>query len=147
MITTLFTIGFTKKSAREFFTLLKSSGVRTLLDIRLNISSQLAGFAKKEDLPYFLSALCNCNYRHLPQFAPTKEILDGYRNKQITWMEYENRFNKLLQERKVEKMISLEELEHSCLLCAEPKADKCHRRLVAEYLQGFFPEIEIKHLY
>lgn len=143
---TLYSIGFTKKSAHEFFSLLKNSGVKTLLDIRLNTSSQLAGFAKKEDLSFFLAEICQCMYRQLPQFAPTKEILNGYHEKKITWPEYEVLFKQLLKERHPEKTITPCELDNACLLCAEPTPEKCHRRLVAEYLKKCFPEIEIKHL-
>jgi uncharacterized protein (DUF488 family) len=143
---TLFTIGFTKKSARDFFSLLISSGVKTLLDIRLNATSQLAGFAKKEDLSYFLSEICKCLYRHLPEFAPTKEILDGYHEKSISWSEYEVLFKQLLEKRHPNNILTSNELDNACLLCAEPTPDKCHRRLVAEYLKTIFPEIVIKHL-
>jgi len=142
----LYSIGFTKKSAREFFFLLKTSAVKTLLDVRLNTSSQLAGFAKKEDLAFFLSEIAHCAYRQLPQFAPTREILNGYHEKKITWPEYEILFKQLLEERHPERTITASELDNACLLCAEPTPDKCHRRLVAEYLKSYFPEIEIKHL-
>jgi uncharacterized protein (DUF488 family) len=143
---TLYTIGFTKKSARDFFSLLKMFGVKSLLDIRLNATSQLAGFAKKDDLSFFLSEICQCKYRHLPEFAPTKEILDGYHEKKISWPEYEVLFKQLLEERKPDSILLANELNNACLLCAEPTPEKCHRRLVAEYLKSAYPEIEIKHL-
>jgi uncharacterized protein (DUF488 family) len=143
---TLYTIGFTKKSARDFFSLLKMFGVKSLLDIRLNATSQLAGFAKKDDLSFFLSEICQCKYRHLPEFAPTKEILDGYHEKKISWPEYEVLFKQLLEERKPDSILLATELNNACLLCAEPTPEKCHRRLVAEYLKSAYPEIEIKHL-
>ena len=79
--TKLFTIGFTKKSAEEFFSRLQTAGVKRVIDVRLNNVSQLAGFAKREDLAYFLKALCDCEYRHEPLLAPTKEILNGYKKK------------------------------------------------------------------
>ena len=143
---TLYTIGFTKKSARDFFSLLKKFGVKSLLDIRLNATSQLAGFAKKDDLLFFLSEICQCKYRHLPEFAPTKEMLDGYHEKKISWPEYEVLFKQLLEERKLGGILIANELNNACLLCAEPTPEKCHRRLVAEYLKSAYPEIEIKHL-
>lgn len=142
----LYTIGFTKKNAKTFFTKLKISGVTRLIDIRLNNVSQLAGFAKKDDLIYFLREICNCDYAHFPDFAPTKEILDAYKKNIIDWHEYVRRFNKLIEDRKIENKISPEELNNSCLLCSEPTPEQCHRRLVAEYLKEKFGNIEIQHL-
>jgi uncharacterized protein (DUF488 family) len=142
----LFTIGFTKKNAKTFFTKLKTTGIQKLIDIRLNNVSQLAGFTKKDDLIYFLRELCDCDYRHEPLLAPTKEILDGYKKKNIDWSEYEMRFNRLLDDREAYKLVSPEELDKACLLCSEPTPDQCHRRLVAEYLKRYFKDIEITHL-
>lgn len=95
----LFTIGFTKKNAETFFGKLGKAGVEKIIDIRLNNVSQLAGFAKKDDLIYFLKKICDCNYMHEPLLAPTKEILDGYKKKEIGWPEYQKRFNDLLKTR------------------------------------------------
>lgn len=142
----LFTIGFTQKKAETFFTSLKTAGVRRIIDIRLNNVSQLAGFAKKDDLIYFLRELCDCSYRHDPRLAPTKNILDDYKKKMIDWPEYVIRFNKLISDRKIETLLDREELDGACLLCSEPAADMCHRRLVAEYLKEELGDIEIKHL-
>lgn len=142
----LFTIGFTKKSAETFFTRLKTAGVRRIIDIRLNNVSQLAGFAKKDDLIYFLRELCDCSYRHDPSLAPTKDILDDYKKKIIDWPEYVIRFNRLINDRKIEILVDREELDSACLLCSEPTADMCHRRLVAEHLKDKLGDIEIKHL-
>ena len=142
----LFTIGFTKKNAKTFFSKLRNAGVTKLIDIRLNNVSQLAGFAKRDDLIFFLSELCNCDYRHMPEFAPTKEILDAYKKKQIDWGEYVTHFSRLIKERKIESKIGLEELNNACLLCSEPTPEQCHRRLVAEYLREKIGDIEIKHL-
>ena len=144
--TNLYTIGFTKTSAKIFFSKLRDAGVTKLVDIRLNNVSQLAGFAKRDDLIFFLNELCNCGYIHLPDFAPTKEILDAYKKKQIDWNEYVRRFSKLINERKIEKKITAEELNNACLLCSEPTPEQCHRRLVAEYLSEKLGGIEIKHL-
>ena len=143
---TLFTIGFTKKNAETFFTKLRSAGVKTIIDIRLNNVSQLAGFAKRDDLIFFLKELCSCGYKHMPNLAPTKEILDAYKKKEIDWNEYVNRFSKLIIERKIENEIQDEELDNACLLCSEPTPEHCHRRLIAEYLKEKFGGIEIQHL-
>lgn len=142
----LYTIGFTKKNAQAFFSKLQKAGVTKLIDIRLNNVSQLAGFAKRDDLIFFLKELCDCDYKHMPIFAPTKEILDAYKKKQIDWNEYVRRFSRLIKERTIEKKITAEELNNSCLLCSEPTPEQCHRRLVAEYFKGQFGDIEIKHL-
>lgn len=142
----LYTIGFTKKNAKTFFSKLRNAGVTRLIDIRLNNVSQLAGFAKRDDLVFFLKELCNCEYMHLPDFAPTKEILDAYKQKQIDWNEYVRRFSKLIRDRKIEKKIAAEELNNACLLCSEPTPEQCHRRLVSEYLRDQLVDIEIKHL-
>ena len=143
---TLYTIGFTKKNAETFFSKLQKAGVTKLIDIRLNNVSQLAGFAKKDDLIYFLKQLCNCDYIHMPALAPTIDILDSYKKKKIDWNDYENKFNKLITQRNIEKKFTAEELNNACLLCSEHTADQCHRRLVAEYLQKEIPNIQIKHL-
>jgi len=142
----LFTIGFTRKTARDFFTALREAGVRRVVDVRLSNASQLAGFTKKEDLAYFLREIGGIDYVHRPELAPTKEILDGYKKKNLTWPEYEERFARLVAERQVETLLVPGDLDHACLLCSEPKADKCHRRLVAEYLRGKWGNVEIRHL-
>jgi len=146
METTIFTIGFAKKSAREFFTTLKEAGVSTVIDIRLNNVSQLAGFTKKQDLQYFLEEIVRVAYVHKPELAPTKEILDAYKKKQIDWSGYERQFRQLLIERHVENLITPQLVDNACLLCSEPKPDKCHRRLVAEYLRERWGNVQIKHL-
>lgn len=114
------TIGFTKKSAREFFARLKASGVRRLVDVRLHNSSQLAGFAKQNDLAYFLDALCGIEYLHLPILAPTDEILKAYQKKKIDWNEYESRFLDLMRDRKIEDVVQKNLLDNSCLLWRPP---------------------------
>lgn len=135
---TIFTIGFVKKSAREFFETLTKVRIRKLIDIRLNNMSQLAGYAKKDDLEYFLKAIGNIEYLHLVQLAPTKELLENYRKKKISWEQYEVQYLNLLKEREVEKFFKPVEFDYSCLLCSEAKPDKCHRRLAAEYLQNIW---------
>src|SRR3954470_24012736 len=142
----LFTMGFTKKSAEEFFTLLQRSGAKRLVDVRLNNSSQLAGFSKRDDLEYFLKAICGMEYVHLPELAPTREMLDAYKSKQVDWAAYEIQFSSLMAERKVEQSVAREVLQDAVLLCSEPKPEKCHRRLVAEYLQIAWGDVEVEHL-
>ena len=142
----LFTIGFTKKNAETFFEKLSKAGVEKVIDIRLHNVSQLAGFTKKDDLTYFLKKICNCDYLHKPQLAPTKEILDAYKNKEISWAEYEERFKVVLIQRKAQACLSPSDLHMVCLLCSEPAPDQCHRRLVADYFRAHFKEIEVIHL-
>lgn len=142
----LFTIGFTQKKAERFFTLLQHAGVRTVIDTRLNNRSQLAGFSKGEDLPFFLRAIGGIGYRHAPEMAPTQEMLDGYKKAKGSWTVYEREFLRLIEDRALASRVSLEDLDGACLLCSEHEADHCHRRLVAEYLRSHFPQIEIVHL-
>ena len=143
----LFTIGFTKKSAETFFTRLQKAGVRRLVDVRLNNVSQLAGFTKKEDLKYFTKAICGIDYVHLPELAPTAEILDPYKKqKNGDWALYERQFLDLMRSRRIEESVPREILDGACLLCSEGKPDHCHRRLVAEYLKEKWPDIEIEHI-
>lgn len=143
----LFTIGFTQKNAEQFFETLLKTGIKCVIDTRLNNVSQLAGFAKQKDLKYFLSKLGGIEYVHLLDLAPTKDILDDYKQKRITWADYEKKFNHLIAERKVEKKVSPDFLDGGCLLCSEAKPHHCHRRLVAEYLQQKLDiTIEVHHL-
>ena len=141
----IFTIGFTQKSAEDFFTRLKRSGARTLVDVRLNNVSQLAGFAKKDDLRYFTKSLCNMGYRHVSSLAPTKDMLDDYKKNGGEWDAYAKRFLDLMAKRRIEEMDRLE-LDGGCLLCSEDKPHHCHRRLVAEYLRDKWSDVEIEHL-
>jgi uncharacterized protein (DUF488 family) len=143
---TIYTIGFTKKSAEKFFTLLKESGARRLADVRLNNSSQLAGFSKRDDLKFFVKAICGMEYVHLEQLAPTQDILDAFKKEKGDWGEYEKRFLSLMRERRVEETVSREVVDGACLLCSEETAEHCHRRLVAEYLREKWGEVEIVHL-
>jgi uncharacterized protein (DUF488 family) len=142
----IFTIGFTKKSAEIFFTSLKQAGVRRLVDVRLNNVSQLAGFAKKDDLRYFTKAICQIDYVHLPNLAPTKDMLDAYKKQKGDWRLYEQLFLDLIRMRKIEETSSPEFLDHGCLLCSEEKPQHCHRRLVAEYLRDKWGNMEIVHI-
>lgn len=142
----LFTIGFTGKTAEQFFTSLKEADVRTLIDIRLNNVSQLAGFTKKRDLEYFLRTIAHIKYRHELALAPTDDILTGYKKKLIDWNEYERRFNQLLEERDPTQKMKPSEFDQACLLCSELKSQHCHRRLVAEHLQRRWSNVEVRHL-
>ena len=142
----IFTIGFTKKSAETFFTRLKKAGVKRLVDVRLNNVSQLAGFAKKNDVRYFVRELCNADYVHLPELAPTKDILDAYKKHKGDWSLYERQFLNLMRARRIEETTSRELLDGACLLCSEEKPHHCHRRLVAEYLKERWGNIEIEHI-
>jgi uncharacterized protein (DUF488 family) len=143
----LYTIGFTQKSARRFFELLDENGVRTLLDIRLNPYGQLSGFSKKDDLAWFLDRLSGIGYRHLPELAPTDDILHGYR-KDKDWSAYVVQFEALMDERRIPATLDRTAFENGpvCLLCSEDKAEYCHRRLVAERLAGAWDNVEIRHL-
>ena len=142
----LFTIGFTQKTAREFFTSLKDVGVKRVVDVRLNNNSQLAGFSKKEDLAYFLREIGGIEYVHLPELAPTQDILDAYKKHKGDWGIYEKQFLDLMARRQVEKTVQPDLLDHGCLLCSEHLPHYCHRRLVAEYLNAKWGGIKTKHL-
>ena len=142
----LFTIGFTKKTAEYFFKQLCERDVKRIIDIRLNNVSQLAGFAKKDDLRYFLKTICHIDYMHIPELAPAKEILDEYRKNRGDWALFEKDFMALLSSRRIEKKLSKDSFDRGCLLCSEDKPDHCHRRLVAEYLNDKWGNIEITHI-
>jgi uncharacterized protein (DUF488 family) len=142
----IFTIGFTKKSAEEFFARLKEAGVRRVVDVRLNNTSQIAGFAKTRDLKFFLRAITEIDYLHLPELAPTRDILDDFVKAKGAWSEYERRFTQLMETRRVTEAVSRELLDGGCLLCSEDTPEHCHRRLVAEHLQKQWADVEIVHL-
>lgn len=144
----IYTIGFAQKRAETFFGLLLQHGIQRLVDIRLNPGGQLAGFAKQEDLPYFLRRLAaGCTYVHVPELAPTKDILNDYRSDH-DWTRYEARFRVLLDDRSIPQLLNQADFEESvsCLLCSEPTPEQCHRRLVAERLAACWPDVEIVHL-
>lgn len=143
----VYTIGFTKKTAAEFFGLLRHTGIKRLLDVRLNNSSQLAGFAKRADLAFFLEELCGAEYVHEPLLAPTQDLLDAYKKQKGSWAEYERRFLTLMAERQIEDQIERSLFNQpTVLLCSEETADHCHRRLVLEYLQKKWGNLQIIHL-
>ena len=143
----ILTIGFTKKSARRFFELLQTSNARRIIDVRLNNASQLAGFAKRDDLAYFLRQICGMEYVYMPQLAPTQDMLANYRKRQISWEAYEALFMELMHERRIEQTIGQDVVSDGCLLCSEDQPHHCHRRLVAEYLKHHWGDVDIEHLW
>lgn len=142
----IYTIGFTQTSAEQFFCKLTKAGVKKIVDARLNNSSQLAGFAKKEDLKYFLKTIANIDYIHMPVLAPSEEMLDEYKKKKGDWKTYEKNFLVLMEERRIENIIIPNDLDQACLLCSEHIPEHCHRRLVAEYLKNKWGNVAIEHL-
>ena len=141
------TIGFTQKPAAEFFETLKAAGVRRLLDIRLNNTSQLAGFAKRDDLDYFFGAICGGEYVHEPLLAPSPDLFEAYKKRKGSWADYERNVLDLMAERRIEERIDRAGFATpTVLLCSEPTAEKCHRRLVAEYLRDRWGDLTIVHL-
>jgi uncharacterized protein (DUF488 family) len=142
----LLTIGFTKKTAEEFFSRLQKARVKRVVDVRLNNTSQLAGFAKGRDLGYFLDAVAKIDYVHWPELAPTKEILDAFKKEKGSWEEYEQSFAALLAERRIAETVGGSLCEGDCLLCSEATPEQCHRRLVAEYIGEHRGDVEVIHL-
>jgi uncharacterized protein (DUF488 family) len=142
----LYTIGFTKKTAKRFFELLKKNNVKKVIDIRLNNKSQLAGFSKGEDLQYFLHEIAGISYVHILVYAPTEDILKQYQKGEISWAEYQDKYLALLEKRKIRENLDPAGLDGACFLCSEELPDQCHRRLLAEYIQRNLSDIQILHL-
>lgn len=142
----IWTIGFTKTSAEHFFEGLRQTGAQRVVDVRLHNVSQLSGFAKKQDLAYFLKTICGIEYEHVPLLAPTAEMLDAYRKRRMTWPQYEESYLALLEDRRAHEVLQKSSLAESCLLCSEDKPARCHRRLAAEYLQRHWGDVVIHHL-
>jgi uncharacterized protein (DUF488 family) len=143
----IYSIGFTQKSAREFFDTLKAHGIERLLDVRLNNTSQLAAFAKQADLTYFLHEICGAAYEHEPLLAPTQDILDEFKKRKGSWEAYSEAYLSLIRSRKVESVLSRDSfLKKTVLLCSEPTPEHCHRRLALEYLQQHWEGVTIHHL-
>ncbi len=143
----VYTTGFTKKTAAEFFGALKRAGIQRLIDVRLHNSSQLAGFTKKEDLSFFLRELCGIEYLHEPLLAPTQDMFVAYKKQKGNWQDYEQSFLALMEERKIEEHLDRRLFKiPTVLLCSETHAEHCHRRLVLEYLQAKWGNLEITHL-
>ncbi len=143
---TLFTIGFTHKSAEYFFSALTTAGVARVLDVRLNNTSQLAGFAKKDDLAYFLRKIAGIEYVACPFLSPTQDMLDLYRKRKGGWDDYERTFRQVIAERKIEQQLSPDLADRGCLLCSEHEPAHCHRRIIAEYLAQEWGNLDVKHL-
>jgi uncharacterized protein (DUF488 family) len=143
----LFTIGFTRKSAERFFHLLKEGGVQKIVDTRIHATSQLAGFAKQQDLAFFAKSVGNMSYEYREDCAPTKELLAKYHNNQISWAEYSVEYLNLLDMRQIVQKMPPETLHQHCLLCSEHTPEQCHRRLLAEYFQAVRKDVQIIHLY
>ncbi len=145
----IYTMGFTQKTAEQFFELIKKNGVELLVDVRLNNKSQLAGFTKGTDLAYFLKEICGTKYIHCDEFAPTKELLSDYQKGKASWDDYVNVFDEIMERRGAYKKFldRFGQFNKVCLLCSEPTPEQCHRRLVAEKIQSFSPEkVEVIHL-
>ncbi|MFM7679191.1 MAG: DUF488 family protein [Roseiflexaceae bacterium] len=141
----VYTIGFTKKNAAQFFETLKSSGAKRIVDVRLNNMSQLAGFSKRDDLAYFARTICTIAYVHLPMLAPTQDILDAYKKNKGDWSVYEQQFLRLMQQRDIARTIDPQIIADGCLLCSEDTPTHCHRRLVLEYLASHWGPMQITH--
>ena len=142
----LYTIGFTGKSAEQFFTLVSETKASRLIDIRINRTSQLAGFAKEQDLKFFIPQLTNMEYVVREELAPTKDLLASYRRQDIAWEQFAERYEQLLRERLLQNALSLEDFSNSILLCSEKEPEKCHRTLLANILIEQFPSLEIVNL-
>ena len=143
----IFTIGFTGSSAEHFFDRLKSAGVKKVVDTRLWASSQLAGFAKKKDMPYFTRQLVGADYEYREDLAPTADILRSFKDNRISWEDYEVQYTNLINYRNLANMLSPDEVDKACFLCACKTEHNCHRRLLAEYLQREWDaDIKIIHL-
>ncbi|WP_402720344.1 DUF488 family protein [Janthinobacterium rivuli] len=143
----ILSIGFTGKNAERFFTLLKNGNVKTLFDVRLQNTSQLAGFAKRDDLKYFLKNICDIDYVEIPELYPEANLLKDYKNKVVTWDYYQEKYLELLSRRSVESVLSPSLLDNGCLLCSEHKPHQCHRRLAIEYLKSrWVQNFKIEHL-
>ena len=141
------TIGFTQTTAKDFFDRLMQAGVKTVIDVRLHNTSQLAGFAKAADLAYFLREIGGISYVHQPLLAPTDDMLKAYKKEKGDWLVYEGKFLALLAERKLETLVKPEMFEKACLLCSEARPHHCHRRLVCDYLNSKWSgRLNVKHL-
>ena len=144
--THLYTIGFTKKTAETFFTKLRNAGVKRIVDVRLNNTSQLAGFSKQDDLIFFLRELAGIDYVHMPDLAPTQGILQAYKKHKGAWHVFEQEFLELMDKRRIENIVTHDIIDQGCLLCSEHTPHHCHRRLVTEYLKKKWGDIEATHL-
>lgn len=144
---TFYTIGFTKKSAEYFFSLLRSNSIKQLVDVRISNNSQLAGFAKGKDLEFFIKEICHIPYKHFTDFAPTKDLLDSWHKQEVSWDEYETIYISMLKERETLLKYGIKQFDGSCFLCSEETPKNCHRRLLTEYMKNHSTEeVRIIHL-
>lgn len=144
----IFTVGSARKTAEEFFTLLEDNGVKKIIDVRLNNTSQLLAFAKYPDIEYFTRKILGGEYFHDKRFAPSEKILVRYKKNVIGWDDYETEFADLMTYRDIETYIAdkYSTQENYCLLCTEVSPENCHRRLVAEKIREVLGDVEIVHL-
>ncbi|HWU13676.1 MAG TPA: DUF488 domain-containing protein [Caulobacter sp.] len=146
-MTDVATIGFTQTTAKGFFERLRAAGVRSVIDVRLHNTSQLAGFAKADDLAFFLGEIGGMIYRHEPLLAPSDDILKAFKRDKGDWRVYETSFLALMADRRIEARLRPEQFEGACLLCSEAAPHHCHRRLVCEYLNGKWDgQLRVRHL-
>jgi uncharacterized protein (DUF488 family) len=147
MPSNVMTIGFTKTNAKGFFDRLVGAGVKVLYDVRLHNTSQLSGFAKADDLAYFLDKIGGIKYQHQPVLAPTDNILKAFKREKGDWVEYQKKFLGLMAERRIEERFTQPQFEGTCLLCSEATPHHCHRRLVCEYLNDKWGgALKVRHL-
>ena len=139
----LYTIGYAGKTAQEFFTILRNAGIKKVIDVRLYPSTKDSGFAKSKDLAFFLRVLCRISYEHRKEFAPTATLLKGYKEGSISWTEYEEQYGNICQAR---RFMLTPDMDGCCFLCTEPISEKCHRRLLVEYLAKQGEDVEVVHL-
>ena len=142
----VFTVGFTRKTAADFFEKLRAAGIKRVVDVRLHNVSQLAGFSKRDDLQYFLRQILGVDYVEAPLLAPTQPLMDALKKNKGPWEDFERAFLRLMEERRIEKEIDPALLAGGCLLCSEEQPHHCHRRLVVEYLQHRWGNLAIKHI-
>lgn len=143
----IYTIGFTQTTAEHFFGRLAAAGVERLLDVRLNNSSQLAGFAKAQDLPYLLRELVGATYEHEPLLAPTQDLLDDLKKRKGDWASYEQGFLALMEDRQIDAVLSPNDFQvRTALLCSERTPEHCHRRLICEHLARRWPDVRAIHI-
>lgn len=141
------TIGFTKTSANSFFDRIKRSGTKKVFDVRLHNTSQLAGFAKADDLRFFLREICHAEYVHEPLLAPTDQMLKAFKRDKGDWSRYADQFLQLMTDRKIESRFNPNMFQDSCLLCSEATPHHCHRKLICEYLNDkWHGSLHVKHL-
>jgi uncharacterized protein (DUF488 family) len=146
-VTHLYTIGFARRTAAEFFGALREAGVKRCIDVRISNTSQLAGFTKRGDLPFFLNELCGTEYIHEPLLSPTLNLMRGFRKGTAGWADYERAFLDLIAERQIEARLDRNVFDvPTVLLCVETTAEHCHRRLIVEYLQGKWGDLTVEHL-